>query len=59
MWLRALRSLLNDQLVRELYGEIRDFCFTIAKHSYEIQVLVGKGYVSFWTEHAKIRKRAT
>jgi hypothetical protein len=23
------RSLLNDQLVEELYGEIRNFCFTI------------------------------
>ncbi|WP_016988814.1 isopenicillin N synthase family dioxygenase [Flavobacterium sp. ACAM 123] len=50
---------LNDQLVEELYGEIRNF-FALpleTKHSYEIAGIGGqRGYVSFGTEHAKGRK---
>ena len=50
---------LNDQLVDELYGEIRNF-FSLpleTKHSYEIPGIGGqRGYVSFGTEHAKGRK---
>lgn len=50
---------LNDQLVEELYGEIRSF-FSLpleTKRSYEIPGIGGqRGYVSFGTEHAKGRK---
>jgi isopenicillin N synthase-like dioxygenase len=54
------RSLLNDQLVEELYGEIRNF-FALpleTKHSYKTQVLVGNEVMFLGTEHAK-GKRAT
>jgi isopenicillin N synthase-like dioxygenase len=50
---------LNEQLVAELYGEIKNF-FTLpleTKYSYEIPGIGGqRGYVSFGTEHAKGRK---
>jgi len=50
---------LDDQLVEELYGEIRNF-FALpleTKHSYEIPGIGGqRGYVSFGKEHAKGRK---
>ena len=50
---------LDDQLVEELYGEIRNF-FVLpleTKHSYEIPGIGGqRGYVSFGKEHAKGRK---
>jgi hypothetical protein len=53
------RSLLNDQLVEELYGEIRNFFYHWKQHSYEIQVLGATRLCFFGTEHAKGRKRAT
>jgi isopenicillin N synthase-like dioxygenase len=50
---------LNDQLVEELYGEIRNF-FALpleTKSGYEIPGIGGqRGYVSFGKEHAKGRK---
>ncbi len=50
---------LEDQLVEELYGEIRNF-FSLpleTKHKYEIPGIGGqRGYVSFGKEHAKGRK---
>lgn len=50
---------LNDQLVDELYSEIRKF-FSLpleTKYSYEIPEIGGqRGYVSFGKEHAKGRK---
>jgi isopenicillin N synthase-like dioxygenase len=50
---------LNDQLVTELYGEIKNF-FSLpleTKYSYQIPGIGGqRGYVSFGTEHAKGRK---
>nr|WP_315222760.1 2-oxoglutarate and iron-dependent oxygenase domain-containing protein [uncultured Flavobacterium sp.] len=50
---------LDDQLVDELYGEIRKF-FALpieTKHNYEIPGIGGqRGYVSFGKEHAKGRK---
>jgi isopenicillin N synthase-like dioxygenase len=50
---------LNEKLVAELYGEIKNF-FTLpleTKYSYEIPGIGGqRGYVSFGTEHAKGRK---
>ena len=50
---------LNDQLVGELYGEIRNF-FALpleTKYGYEIPGIGGqRGYVSFGKEHAKGRK---
>ena len=50
---------LEDELVAELYGEIRNF-FSLpleTKHSYEIPGIGGqRGYVSFGKEHAKGRK---
>ena len=50
---------LEDQLVDELYGEIRNF-FSLPleiKSSYEIPEIGGqRGYVSFGKEHAKGRK---
>jgi isopenicillin N synthase-like dioxygenase len=50
---------LNDQLVSELYGEIKNF-FSLpleTKYSYQIPGIGGqRGYVSFGTEHAKGRK---
>ena len=50
---------LEDQLVNELYGEIRKF-FALplaTKHGYEIPEIGGqRGYVSFGKEHAKGRK---
>ena len=48
---------LDDQLVGELYGEIRNF-FSLpleTKYSYEIPGIGGqRGYVSFGKEHAKV-----
>jgi isopenicillin N synthase-like dioxygenase len=50
---------LDNQLVEELYGEIRNF-FSLpleTKHGYEIPGIGGqRGYVSFGKEHAKGRK---
>jgi isopenicillin N synthase-like dioxygenase len=50
---------LDNQLVEELYSEIRNF-FALpleTKHSYEIAGIGGqRGYVSFGKEHAKGRK---
>ena len=50
---------LNDKLVDELYGEIRNF-FALpleTKYAYEIEGLGGqRGYVSFGKEHAKGKK---
>ena len=50
---------LNDQLVEELYGEIRNF-FSLpleTKTGYEIPGIGGqRGYISFGKEHAKGRK---
>ena len=50
---------LDDQLVEELYGEIRNF-FSLpleTKYKYEIAGIGGqRGYVSFGKEHAKGRK---
>jgi isopenicillin N synthase-like dioxygenase len=50
---------LDDQLVDELYGEIRNF-FALpleTKYSYENPAIGGqRGYVSFGKEHAKGRK---
>ena len=50
---------LNDQLVEELYGEIRNF-FSLpleTKAAYEIPGIGGqRGYISFGKEHAKGRK---
>ena len=50
---------LDDQLVTELYGEIKNF-FSLpleTKYSYEIPGIGGqRGYVSFGKEHAKGRK---
>ena len=50
---------LEDQLVAELYGEIKNF-FALpveTKYSYEIPGIGGqRGYVSFGKEHAKGRK---
>jgi isopenicillin N synthase-like dioxygenase len=50
---------LNDQLVEELYGEIRNF-FSLpleTKAGYEIPGIGGqRGYISFGKEHAKGRK---
>jgi isopenicillin N synthase-like dioxygenase len=50
---------LDDHLVEELYGEIRNF-FALpleTKYSYEIPGIGGqRGYVSFGKEHAKGRK---
>ena len=50
---------LDDQLVGELYGEIRNF-FALpleTKYSYEIPGIGGqRGYVSFGKEHAKGKK---
>jgi hypothetical protein len=53
------RSLLNDQLVEELYGEIRNFCFTIGNKNNEIQVLVGNEVMSLEQNMLKVEKRAT
>jgi hypothetical protein len=57
IWLQHLKVTFNDQLVEELYGEIRNFRFTIRNYSYEIPGIGGQRVCFFGTEHAKEEKR--
>jgi isopenicillin N synthase-like dioxygenase len=53
----ALKGILNDQLVEELYGEIRNFCLTFRnKHVMKSLELRTKRLCFFWNRTCKGRK---